>query len=163
EVSGKAATEIAEPIDLQHYEDDYGNEIEFETDRVASRRGRLFRAPASRPSDEREQIIKQQFDDPEDLALARVPTGDIQDLVGVDVSGSQIQIYAVLLGLRKLEDALRKDPAKVILAWRAWHRSHDTRDPFQLPDGYIGPSDPQLQDAVKLSMMTWLYDSKPPK
>src|SRR5262249_30202715 len=103
EVSGKAATEIAEPIDVQHYEDDYGNEIEVETDRVASRRGRLFRVPASRSADEREWIEKQ-YSDPD---YAGVPTDDIQDLVGVDVSGSQIQIYAILLGLRKLDDALK--------------------------------------------------------
>jgi hypothetical protein len=162
EVSGKAATEIAEEIDLQHYEDDYGIEIAVQTDRVASRRGRLFRVPASRPSDERESIIKQQFDDPEDLALAGVPTADIQDLVGVDVSGSQIQIYAVLLGLQKLESELKKNPAKAIFAWRAWTKHKDPRDPFELPDTYTGPRDERLQDAAKFSVMTWLYDSKPP-
>src|SRR5262249_42028102 len=147
EISGKAATEITEPIDLEHYEDDYGHEVQVETDRVASRRGRLFRAPASRPLDEREQIIKQRFDDPEDLALAGVPTAEIQDLVGVDVSGSQIQIYAVLLGLRKLEDALRENPAKAIFAWRAWAKHKDQRDRFELPNGYDGPRDERLQDA----------------
>jgi hypothetical protein len=73
EVSGKAATEIAEHIDLEHYEDDDGNVIEVETDRVASRRGRLFRVPASRPPDEREWIAKQ-YSDPD---YAGVPTDDI--------------------------------------------------------------------------------------
>jgi hypothetical protein len=157
EVSGKAATETAEPIDLQHYEDDDGNEIEVETDRVASRRGRLFRVPASRPADEREWIAKH-WSDPD---YAGMPTDDIQDLVGVDVSGSQIQIYAVLLGLQKLEAALRKNRAKAIFAGRAWAKHKDPRDPFELPDNYTGPQDERLQSAMKQAVMEAMYDAKP--
>src|SRR5262249_13659479 len=157
EVSGKATTEITELIAVQHHENDDGNEIEVETDRVASRRGRLFRVPASRPEDEREWIAKQYSD----LDYAGVPTGDIQDLVGVDVSGSQIQIYAVLLGLRQLEDALRKNRAKTISARRAWAKHKDPRDPFELPNEYAGPDDERLQSAMKQAVMDAMYDAKP--
>jgi hypothetical protein len=161
EVSGKAATETAEPIDLQHYEDDYGNEIAVETDRMASRRGRLFRVAASTTDEEREQRLREndrnypfeQYNP--DLLDSR------QDLVGVDVSGSQIQIYAVLLGLRKLEDALGWKPAKAIFAGRAWAKHKDPRDPFELPDEYAGPDDERLQAAMKQAVMEAMYDAKP--
>ncbi len=158
EISGKAATEIAEQIDLGHYEDDYGNEIEVEVDRVASRRGRLFRVAASRPLAEREWIEKQGGE----IAASAPPTSDIQDLVGVDVSGSQIQIYAVLLGLRKLEALLRVQPAKALFAWHAWTRHRDPHDLFKLPDHYTGAHDEHLQAAAKQLVMGALYDAKSP-
>jgi DNA-dependent RNA polymerase len=145
EVSGKSATEMFVPGGgVYHFEDEDGNETEVEVDRVASRRGRLFRVAASLPEGEHEWI-----------------TEDIQDLVGVDVSGSQIQIYAVLLGLRKLENELRHNPAKTIFAWRAWQRSRDPRDPFELPDDYTGPDDERLQSAMKQAVLEAMYDAKP--
>jgi hypothetical protein len=155
EVSGKPATDLIEESGGGHFEDEYGHEIEVVDERVASRRGRLFRVAASRTLAEREWIEKQGGE-----IAALTPTEDMQDLKGVDVSGSQIQIYAVLLGLPKLEEKLRKDSAKVVFAWRAWARHRDPRDPFKLPDFYAGPHDERLQAAAKQLVMEALYDAK---
>jgi len=157
EITGKTSSEIAEPTERYSW-----STHEIEVTRVASRRGRLFRVAASRSQRDREISDSQVGMTLLHLATSdSMPTSDIQDLVGVDVSGSQIQIYAVLLGLRTFEEELRTNPAKAIFAWRAWDRHTDARDPFTLPDEYTGPDDPQLQAAVKYAELTSLYDSKP--
>jgi hypothetical protein len=112
---------------------------------ITSRRNRLFRVRASAP-------LPNQITD---------ILGERQDLYGVDVSGSQIQICATLLGLRDLENALRKDSFKDLASRRVWIRDSDPTDPFKLPDdhGYDPDGDDRLKEALKSAAMTYLYDS----
>jgi hypothetical protein len=86
-------------------------------------------------------------------------------LVAVDVSGSQIQIYAFLLGLRNLEKHLREASSyKKAAALRAWQRHDDPGDPFELPEGYDRtPLDKRLWATLKAVTMTSLYGSPPNK
>ncbi|MGH7391931.1 MAG: DNA-directed RNA polymerase [Candidatus Rokuibacteriota bacterium] len=162
EISGKAATEIAELLDGGYVEDEDGNEYEASVDLVTTRRGRLFRVAASTSAEERERRARENERNYPFESYDPKLLDSRQDLVGVDVSGSQIQIYAVLLGLRKLEDLLRTNRSAAVWAWRAWTKHKDPRDPFELPRDYTGPRDERLQAAAKAGVMTWLYDSKPP-
>lgn len=113
---------------------DWENGLQVET----FRRARWFKAPA-------------------------IASGARQDLVGVDVSGSQVQILAVLLGLEDLEQALLTASFKKTAADRAWakHVASAEEDPFELPAGFTGPDDPKLQNACKKAVMTVLYGSDP--
>jgi len=114
-----------------------------------NRRGRLFRAGASTTAGE----------------LGFDLIGPRQEFIGVDVSGSQVQIFAVLLGLRQLEDKLRTESYKDIAAKRLWERHNDPRDSFTLPEGhdYADGSDSRLKEAAKSATMTWMYGSPPSK
>lgn len=105
----------------------------------SSSRGRWFRAPTD-------------FD-PDWI-------GDRMPLVSADVSASQIQILAVFLGLEGLESAVSQRSLKTFLAERAWRRSQDPGDDFNLPDGFSGPDDERLYAAVKTATMTHLYGSE---
>jgi hypothetical protein len=84
-----------------------------------------------------------------------------QELYGFDVSGSQIAIFSVLLGLRPLEDALRQQSFKELASRRAWKRDSDPSDLFKLPDGhdYDRNGDDRLKEALKSATMTYLYGS----
>src|SRR5262249_7298565 len=153
EVSGK--DEQIEVFD-DGYEPEWGA-----LTRRRSRRSRLFRIAASRPAELRAATW---LENDGGLPASGIDiTRDRQELVGEDISGSQIQIFAVLLGLRKLERRLRTTPYKELAAQRAWDRDRDPTDPFKLPDGhdYEGASDPRLKEATKKATMTWLYGSPP--
>src|SRR5262249_8783385 len=114
---------------------------------VTSRRGRLFRAAASGLED---RYADDGFVD--DFA------GDRRPLVGVDVSASQVQILAVFLGLRDLEDMFQGRRYWDVPPERALARHQDTADDFSLPDGFE-ENDPRFQAALKKAVMTWLYNS----
>ena len=127
---------------------------------TTSRRGRLFRMAASRSAEDRGRLRRaSEFGGDEYADLLN----DRQDLIGVDVSGSQMQIYAVLLGLRDFENTLRTTPYKEIAASRVWARHDDPLDKFCLPDDhdYNRDGDDRLNEAVKKTAMTYLYGSPP--
>jgi hypothetical protein len=95
---------------------------------------------------------------------------ELQDLVGVDISSSQTQILATLLGIKKLErlsmrgEGPKARPFKEYLAALAW-RMHTTRKRGLLYRGYLEPKDNQcdarLVELVKSLWMETLYGSKP--
>jgi hypothetical protein len=85
-------------------------------------------------------------------ASKRVP------LVGVDISSSQVQILAVFLGLKDLEDLFKGRRYWDIVAERAWERHQDKNDDFKIP-GFAGPGDFYLRAALKETVMTWLYNN----
>jgi hypothetical protein len=129
--------------------------------RTTSRRGRLFRIGASRSLSARWQAIRR-LEAPAALMPEDFPDlADRQDLVGVDVSASQLQILAVFLGITKLEAQLQERPYKEIAAERAWQRDQNVRDPFKLPKGFDGARDLYLQESVKRAAMTFIYGSAP--
>ncbi len=129
--------------------------------RTTSRRGRLFRIGASRSLSARWQAIRR-LDAPGVLTPEEFPDlADRQDLVGVDVSASQLQILAVFLGITKLEARLQERPYKEIAAERVWQRDQNARDPFKLPRGFEGERDLYLQESVKKAAMTFIYGSAP--
>src|SRR5262249_26858455 len=79
EVSGKDVRTVdLTPVLID--EDENGVALEYTPIERTTRRGRLFSIAASRAESDREWIAKQ-FSDPD---YASVPTGDRQDLVGVD-------------------------------------------------------------------------------
>lgn len=82
-------------------------------------------------------------------------------LVGVDVSSSQTQILAVLLGLEKLHThaSSSEKPFKKYLAELAWRKNKDPNDPFTLRGGYEGATDERLIELVKWLWMRALYGS----
>src|SRR5262249_39549748 len=116
---------------------------EIDVPRRTTRRGRLFSVAVPLPP----------ADGLSDKVVER------RDLVGADVSGSQIQILAVLLGLRDLEAKCQERPYKEIAAVRAWARHQDETDTFKLPNGYDDEHDRRLQEALKKATMTSLYGS----
>jgi hypothetical protein len=88
-------------------------------------------------------------------------------LPGVDISGSQVQILAVLLGCDKLEEwACSREPTfKQRLAAEVW-KKHEAPGSFKLSGGterakaYSGPGDPRLIAAVKELVLRVLYGSR---
>lgn len=151
EVSGKDVRE--ELVAVQG-----GEDWELETWELASRRGRWFSADAISSSDKRARTVERLFPevDPTDARFR-----DCQPLVGFDVSSSQLQILAVLLGLADLEAEVTTQSFKEVLAGRVWRRHADSRDTFTLPSGFAGPTDPNLAEAIKVAVMTRLYGSEP--
>jgi hypothetical protein len=127
--------------------------------RKTSRRGRLFRIGASRSAEERERREKGYV--MEGFYADWPELHDRQDLVGVDVSASQLQILAVFLGITKLEAQLQERPYKEIAAERVWQRDQNAHDPFKLPRGFEGERDQYLQESVKKAAMTFIYGSAP--
>jgi hypothetical protein len=101
---------------------------------------------------------------------------EAQPLVGLDMSSSQTQIMALLLGLRKLEEhACSSDrvPFKEQMAKLAWamHESPKPGSQFSLRKAseqgkrrnvkdYEGPEDSRLQDLCKTLWMRVCYGSK---
>ncbi len=85
------------------------------------------------------------------------------ELVDVDVSSSQTQILAVLLGLDELEEKARslKPKFKEYLAQRAWQMHEESKD--LLTDGYAstGEGYERLVQFVKELWMRTLYGSEP--
>jgi hypothetical protein len=88
-------------------------------------------------------------------------------LPGVDISGSQVQILAALLGCDKLEEwACSREPTfKQRLAAEVW-KKHQAPGSFKLSGGterakaYRGPNDPRLIAAVKELVLRVLYGSR---
>jgi hypothetical protein len=121
----------------------------------STRRGRWFLAdatPFSKPGWSWEGA--EEFED--DFAGNRRP------LVGVDVSSSQHQILAIFCGMQSFERELVESSAsfKVTLATEAWRRAADRNDDFYLPDGYTGPEDKRLQNAIKTALRNYVYGSE---
>jgi hypothetical protein len=143
-------------------DDNDGPDIEVESTETTFQRGRLFSVAASTSAEERRQEFRRRERTWPHADVNDSHLDDRQDLVGFDVSGSQVQIYAFLLGLDKLEAQLKWQPYKEIAAVRAWDKHRDPRDTFKLPDDdYEGAGDPRLREAVKKATMTWLYGSPP--
>jgi len=84
-------------------------------------------------------------------------------LGGLDISSSQTQILAVLIGIPDLEEQARKESFKKYLATEAWRRHTDPKDPFTLRSGtdyirnYDGPDDERLIELVKELWLRRLY------
>lgn len=157
EVSGKKSTERRDAI--------AGFDVDLPTvtrtvdvERVASRRGQFFRVAA--PVSPEERARREKY-----YAHTDVPApDDLQDLVAVDVSSSQIQILAAFLGLSDLEALFKGRRYWDIVADRVWERDQDAKDDFDLPSlphRFEGPRDPRLQEALKKTVMTWLYNASP--
>ena len=102
-------------------------------------------------------------------------TGRPCDLVGFDISSSQTQILATLLGIAKLERltmASAAKPFKKTMAEWAWalHQRHQGKDDFELrrvqaaekaSDDYKGPDDERLWELCKHLWMRVSYGSTP--
>jgi len=88
------------------------------------------------------------------------PPDGQEPLVGRDISGSQTQILALLLGLDRLGDiAHANNPSfNQYLAQLAW-RLH-TEGKITLNDGYRGATDPKLKALVNTLWMRVLYGSR---
>ncbi len=90
------------------------------------------------------------------------------DLVGFDISSSQTQIIATLLGIEKLE-RLTMEPSgksfKETMAEWAWKKHEDPDDKFKLNQNlgivpnYAGPTDKRLQELCKTLWMRVSYGS----
>jgi len=171
EVSGNRQSMESEEIEWHEFGDDipsgpYDIWRPTVVMRKTSRRGRLFRMGSMWSAEERARRAQDQVDaqggvDDEGVPLKARPAPGRQELVGVDVSASQLQILAVFLGLKDLEAELKKRPYKEIAAERVWQRHRKRRDPFKLPAGFKDAHDPALQEAVKKATMTYLYGSAP--
>jgi hypothetical protein len=159
EVSGKDKQSAVHDLGPVGDYDDVGGASMLEKV-TTTRRGRLFRIGASRSAEERAALAR-------DSESGGPEYGDLlndrQDPVGVDVSGSQFQIYAVLLGLREFEETLRTTPYKEIAAARIWERHDNPDDPFCLPDNhdFEREDDDRLKEAAKKTSMTFMYGSPP--
>jgi hypothetical protein len=83
---------------------------------------------------------------------------ELRDLAGLDVSGSQAQILAVAMGLRKVEDQLAKTSFKqlVSLSIRALHREGKFRVPREVLENATW-----LENVAKDAGMPGLYGGKP--
>lgn len=100
-------------------------------------------------------------------------TGEPCELVGFDISSSQTQIVATLLGVEALEGlsmASAARPFKVTMAEWAWARHQDPHDDFKLREiravkktsgNYTGPEDKRLQELCKHLWMRVSYGSTP--
>jgi hypothetical protein len=82
---------------------------------------------------------------------------DAEALGGYDISSSQTQILAVLLGLKKLEGIARAQPFKMYLARRAWRLSQAGR--LTIPK-YQSSDDEDLISFVKELWLRVLYGSR---
>jgi hypothetical protein len=139
-----------------HYGGDHGD---IEEARIASRRGRWFRVAASVGPEERwrrYRALERQWPEA-DLDDPRLD--DVQDLVEYDISGSQPQILAVLMGLREVEHGLSKTSFKTLVAKEALKLHEDAGSAFRLPGEMVDQD--RLTNAVKDATMTRLYGSKP--
>ncbi len=98
---------------------------------------------------------------------ARNPgTGKPCALVGLDISSSQTQIIATLLGVEKLENLTMghtgRSFKKVMAKW-TWQKHRDPKDEFYLNKGssvvpdYEGPEDPRLERLCKEVWMRTSY------
>ncbi|MBI4381965.1 MAG: hypothetical protein HY574_12350 [candidate division NC10 bacterium] len=95
---------------------------------------------------------------------ARGPDGKICNLTGVDISSSQTQIIALLIGSDALLGitASKEKSLKDRLAEWAWTKHQDPGDTFKLREGckpYSGPKDERLRDLVKNLWMRVCYGS----
>ncbi len=131
------------------------DDIEVEIIEQTSRRGRWFRARSGRSAIEHTRAIERAWPevDESDPALQ-----EIQPLVGYDVSSSQLQILAVLLGHRELEEQLRQQSIKVIAADWALAKGRDPRHPFTLS---ADADRDQIEKAGGKAIMTLIYGSEP--
>jgi hypothetical protein len=77
-----------------------------------------------------------------------VSSWDYDNLTGLDVSGSQAQILAVIMGLRDVERDLREAPFKKLVVLSA--RALQERGELRIPDGM---SNPELEESGKTSML----------
>jgi hypothetical protein len=140
---------------LETYVVDPESGLEAEHWLTTSRRGRLFKADAT--TSRRAREIAE-----EDPAYPREWLEDRQRLTGIDVSASQLQILAVLLGLKEIEATLVKAPFKEVFAEEICRRHRDQDDAFTLLDwNDPDPGDPKLKEAGKVAVMTYLYGSEP--
>ncbi len=94
----------------------------------------------------------------------RDPQGLACDLVGYDVSSSQTQILAILLGLDELHERMLREgkSIKMILAEQAWQKDADSNDLFELWKGekpYRDLHDKRLRELVGNLWMRVLYGS----
>lgn len=99
------------------------------------------------------------------------PEGKPCRLVGWDISSSQTQIIATLLGIEELENlamvwrdkTAENKPFKAIMAQWAWEKHQNPDDPFKLRGGrgkisaYTGPEDKRLQELCKQLWMRVSY------
>jgi hypothetical protein len=85
-------------------------------------------------------------------------TSALEDLSGLDVSGSQAQILAVAMGLRELEEQLRRTPFKklVALSIRALNRQRK----IKVSPGLLA-SDTMLENVAKGVGMPAIYGGRP--
>jgi hypothetical protein len=90
-------------------------------------------------------------------------------LIGLDISSSQMQIIATFLGIETLEKASMVSaeiPLKEVMAERAWERHCDPNDEFRFRKilgaaDYEGPKDKRLQELIKVLLMRVSYGSTP--
>ena len=91
----------------------------------------------------------------------------LQPFIEEDVSSSQTQVLAFLLGDHELEQIASTQSFNGYLAQRAWDKSHarGRRFKFQKPvvseDEYKKPDDRRLRELVKEAWMRTLYGSQP--
>jgi hypothetical protein len=99
------------------------------------------------------------------------PAGNPCRLIGWDISSSQTQIVATLLGIEKLEklamrwrdETVENKPFKEVMAEWAWEKHQDSDDPFRLRgdrgkiSAYTGPEDKRLQELCKQLWMRVSY------
>jgi hypothetical protein len=95
------------------------------------------------PADARDYVFRELGDRPTRLSIPQrirwfhvVKDGQVEALTGDDISGSQAQILAVLMGLPGIETQLRELPFKTLVAGsaKALHRNGMLRLPDELHD-----------------------------
>lgn len=95
--------------------------------------------------------------------LAPDPINGAEPLISMDISASQTQIQAILLGIEDMEQdaVLSPRPHKVGLAERAWaaHVADIAAGKGPLLIGYTGPTDKRLIDMMKNLWMVLGYGS----
>jgi hypothetical protein len=140
---------LTEAADSEAYDMDGHEMLEH-----SSRRGRWFRAAATKGRYERENFVD--WHEPE--------SWEIQPLIGFDVSASQVQILSIFLGMQELEEKVTRRPHKELMAETLWTRDLDQADAFALPkqphQRFEGPNDTRLRAAGKTAVMTRLYGSR---
>jgi hypothetical protein len=89
-----------------------------------------------------------------------VPDPELEDLYGLDVSGSQAQILAVVLGLRDVENQLAETPFKKLMAFsiRTLHRTGKVSMPHEVLENAAW-----LENVGKDTTMPGLYGGRPSK
>ena len=131
---------------------------EFEVVRSARRRDRWFRVAASVSLTERERRYRALERQSPEVDLDDPTLADYQNLIEYDVSGSQPQIFSVLMGEREIERQLSARPYKEIAVELARTLHGRKRSGFRIPADVL--KQPQiLENVLKTALMRRKYGS----